>query len=54
MENGRDKIVLRDSHPDYRKWCKRVFQAVLAEDAANLPTIEDDVEALRRQVEALS
>jgi patatin-related protein len=54
VEDGRDKIILGDSHPDYRKWCKRVFQAVLAEDAAHLPTIEDDVEALRRQVEALS
>ena len=53
VEDGRDKIFLGDSHADYRSRCKEVFLAVLREDAAHLPTIEDDVEALRQQIEAL-
>lgn len=52
-EDGREKIVPGASHRDYRSWCKQVFMAVLAEDAAHLPTIEHDLEALQRQIEAL-
>ena len=53
VEDGRDKIIPGTSHGDYRSWCKQVFLAVLAEDAAYLPTIEHDLEALHRQIEAL-
>ena len=53
VEEGRETIVGGDSHPDYRRWCKRVFLAVLTEDAKHLPTVQEDVAALRRQVEAL-
>jgi patatin-related protein len=53
VEAGRDKTIPGDSHPDYRSRCKQVFLAVLAEDGAHLRTIEDDVKALRRQIEAL-
>lgn len=53
VEDGRDKIIPGTSHGDYRSWCKQVFLAVLAEDAAHLPTIADDLEALQRQIEAL-
>ncbi len=54
QKDGRDKIVLGDLHPDYRRWCRQVFLAVLAEDAPQLPTIKDDVAALQRQIEALT
>jgi uncharacterized protein DUF3376 len=53
VEDGRDKIISGASHPDYRRWCKQVFLAVLAEDAAHLPTIEHDLSALQEQIEAL-
>ena len=53
VEDGREKVTPGDSHPDYRARCKQVFLAVLEEDSAHLPTIEDDVDALRRQIEAL-
>jgi patatin-related protein len=53
VEAGREKTVLGDRHPSYRNRCKEVFRAVLEEDTPHLPTIADDVEALRRQIEAL-
>jgi hypothetical protein len=48
-----DEIVPGASHPQYRSRCKAVFRAVLAEEAAHLPTISDGLEALREQIEAL-
>jgi hypothetical protein len=54
VEAGREKTSLGDRHPSYRNRCKEVFLAVLEEDTPHLPTIADDVEALRRQIEALS
>ena len=54
VEAGREKTILGDRHPSYRNRCKEVFLAVLEEDTPHLPTIADDVEALRRQIEALS
>jgi hypothetical protein len=47
------RLLLGDAHPDYRRRCKQVFLAVLQEDAAHLPTIAEDIQALRRQIEAL-
>ncbi len=41
-------------HPDYRARCKTVFRAVLDEDAAHLPNIQDKVTELGKKVEALS
>ena len=52
-EDGKYKVVPGDAHRDYRSRCKEVFLAVLKEDAAHLPTIADDIQALRRQIEAL-
>jgi hypothetical protein len=46
-------LVSGDRHPDYVKWCQAAFRAVLVEEAGHLPTIADDVEKLRAQVEAL-
>jgi patatin-related protein len=48
-----DELVLGDSHPDYRRRCKEVFHAILGEEAAYLPTIGDEVDALREQIAAL-
>jgi hypothetical protein len=53
VEDGKDKVIPGDSHPDYRKRCRQVFGAVLDEDAAHLPTLEADIEALRLQLDAL-
>jgi hypothetical protein len=52
-EAGRDTVVPGDRHPDYVRWCKEAFRAVLQEDAADLPTITEDVAALRQQIDAL-
>jgi patatin-related protein len=51
--DGREEVITGDRHRDYRSRCKQAFLAVLAEDEAHLPTIEPDVAALRRQIEAL-
>jgi len=53
VEGGRDKIIPGAPHPDYRRWCKQVFLAVLAEESAHLPTIEHDLEILEAQIQAL-
>jgi patatin-related protein len=53
VEHGHERTVPGDAHPGYRRWCKEVFLAVLAEDAEHLPAIRDDVEALRAQIDAL-
>jgi patatin-related protein len=47
------EVVLGTSHAEYRSRCQAVFRAILDEEAAHLPTIGDEVEALREQVEAL-
>ena len=41
-------------HTDYKRWCKRVFDAILEEEKAHLPTIADDVEALVETVASAS
>jgi patatin-related protein len=41
-------------HPEYGAWCKRVFGAVLEEDAAHLPNVGPLVADLRRQIDALA
>ncbi len=48
-----DEPVSGTSHPDYRSRCKAAFSAILKEEAAHLPTIAEDLEALRQQVDAL-
>jgi patatin-related protein len=48
-----DEVVPGTEHPDYRSRCKAAFGAILEEEAAHLPTIKDDVEALARKVEAM-
>ena len=53
VEDGKDKVIPGDSHPDYQSRCRQVFGAVLEEDSAHLPTIEDDIEALKVQIDAL-
>jgi patatin-related protein len=53
VKDGKDITTTGDTHPDYRRRCKHAFLAVLAEDATHLPTIEDEVQELRRQIAAL-
>ena len=47
------KLKLGSEHPEYRKWCQAVFRAVLEEEADHLPALGDELEDLRRKVEAL-
>ena len=48
-----DNVIPGSEHPDYQRWCKAAFGAVLDEDESHLPTIRDDVARLRQQVDAL-
>jgi patatin-related protein len=47
------ELVPGSSHPEYRGRCKAAFRAILDEEAAYLPTVVEEVEALRKQVDAL-
>jgi patatin-related protein len=47
-----DEVVLGTAHPEYRSRCKAAFHAILDEEAAYLPSIGGDVNALRKQLEA--
>ncbi len=47
------KLELGDSHPRYRRHCRAAFQAVLEEESAHLPALGEELEAVRRQVDAL-
>jgi patatin-related protein len=47
------RLLLGKTHPDYRRWCKAAFLAVLEEDAADLPALGVELADLRRQVDAL-
>jgi patatin-related protein len=48
-----DELKRGEDHPQYHSRCKAAFKAILEEEAEHLPTIAEEVEALRRKVEAL-
>jgi Protein of unknown function (DUF3376) len=48
------RVVAGDKHKDYVASCKAVFHAVLDEEAKHLPTINDVVVDLRKQVDVLT
>jgi patatin-related protein len=48
-----ERVTPGSAHPEYRSHCKSVFRAVLEEEADHVPTIADEVAALRTQVDAL-
>ena len=43
-------ILLGKSHPEYRSWCLRAFEAILDEDEAALTHVSDTVRDLRAEV----
>jgi patatin-related protein len=49
-----DELVSGELHARYRSWCKRVFLALLDEEAAALPNVQPLVTHLRSAAEALA
>jgi patatin-related protein len=47
------ELVSGNNHPQYRSRCRAVFGAILHEETAYLSTISNDVQEIRKQIEAL-
>jgi patatin-related protein len=47
------KTVAGSEHPEYRRRCQEAFRAVLDEEADHLPALGEELQDLRRKVDAL-